>query len=229
MAVCDRIVAFASADPEYKNDVLLAAGYIEIPGDAAIIMQLIDQWLLEPFGFTSYRMYEPGGFIPPDEDLTHAAFVAYWAAKASGLAFWASHGSSHCAFAGDPFVCGDDAPLLAATEPGLAFSSACSNANFSATNNLGTELLRETSAGFIGSTDVTHPGNLGEGSLIFFMMLNLTLNENRALGPAMNETRERYMALFFHPGGAYDIGLTWRNFFGFTLLGDPALRYWANQ
>jgi Peptidase family C25 len=226
-AVAEKIVAFASADADYKHDTLLAAANIAIPGDAAIIMELIERFAIAPYGFGSHTMYEDGGFIPPDEILTHKSFVGRLRDHPPGFAVWASHGDAYCSYADEAMICSEDAVLLPTDRPGIMASSGCDNADLSKDANLGAALLSSGAVAFIGSTTNTDPGKLGEGSLVFMVMVDRTLNANRPLGEALAIAKGRYMDLFFREDGFYDVGLFWMNFFGFTLLGDPAMRYWA--
>ena len=224
--IADKTLQFGQNNPDYKWDVLLAAGSIEFEGDSAIIMQMINNKVVEPNGYASYRLYEFPGLIQPDAWLTHDAFVGQWSGTPYGLAMWASHGSDSCAFAGDPFVCDTDTPQFSDGEPAMTFSSACSNGDISAPDCLGTSLLMHGGVSFVGSTAITHPGVIGEASLIFLTMMYQTLVENAPLAAGVDISKEQYMDIYF-PLQWYDDGLYLRNFFGFNLLGDPALTYWT--
>ncbi|MDP8224366.1 MAG: C25 family cysteine peptidase [Candidatus Lernaella stagnicola] len=228
-AVAEQSVAFALEDADHKWDTLLAAGNISIPGDAAIIMEAMVNWIVAPGGYGCWRMYEAGGFIEPDGLLDHENFVERVASHPPGMTVWASHGNAACASAGEPFVCNTDAESFAANPPGVMMSSGCRNADLSVYDNLGASLLGSGAVAFVGSTTTTDPGMLGEGSLVFLTMVDRALNGNLPLAEALAVARGRYMELFFQPDGFYDVGLFWMNFFGFTLLGDPALRYWAEE
>ena len=227
--VAAKIVAFATADADHKWDTLLAAANIAISGDAAIIMEMMRRWVIAPNAYDCWTMYEAGGFIEPDQTLSHEAFVSRVADQPPGLAVWASHGDSYCAYADGPIVCNTDAALFDDARPGVMMSSGCRNADLSKEENLGAALLARGAVAFVGSTTVTDPGLLGEGSVVFLVMIDRTINGNAPLGVALAAARGRYMELFFQPDGFYDVGLFWMNFFGFTLFGDPAMRYWADE
>ncbi len=227
-AVSDKIVAFAEADAAYKWDTLLAAGSIQINGDSSVIVEMIADLIVKPNGFSAYRMYEQPGFIQPDEWLTHDAFVGRLSSTPAGLVMSASHGSDVCAFAGAPFVCNVDTPNFSDEQPGVVMSSACSNADLTVVNSLGEAFLHHGAVSYVGSTAVTHPGDIGEASIVFLAMMNHTLVLNTPLGKGVADSKQLYMDTFF-PLQWYDDGLYLRNFFGFTLVGDPALAYWHDS
>jgi len=226
--VADKIATFALDDPAYKWDGLLGAGIIAIPNDSAIIIEMIHNFIIEPAGMDAYRMYQPPSLILPDAWLIDDSLVKYWGANPSGFVMWASHGSSECAFAGNAFICFDDAPSLSDEQPSVIYSSSCSNGNITNPNNLGMALLHHGGVTFVGSTAVTHPGDIGEASLVFLLMVDHTVVQNTPLATAMGDSKARYMDIYF-PLAWYDAGLYLRNFFGFNMLGDPALRYWNER
>jgi hypothetical protein len=79
---------------------------------------------------------------------------------------------------------------------------------------------------YIGSTNYTSPGNLGEGSLVFIITVDRFLNRHETLSSAANEAKAVYMDFMFGQlDPFYDDGLPLMNFFGFSIYGDPALRY----
>jgi len=224
----DKIVNWSVEDPDYKWDALLAAGTIQIPGDSAIIMQMIDNWVVEPAGLLSWRMYELNGWLWPDQLLNHDSFVERWSTNPPGFVMWACHGSKTCAFAGDAFFCNTDAPELADDQPSVVFSTACSNGSLENPAGLTPALLTNGAVNVIASTDITHPGDVGEASLVFLVMVDHTLVQNTPFAVGLGLAKERYMNLYF-PWHLYDTGLYLRNFFGFNLYGDPAMRYWHEQ
>lgn len=224
-SVAERIVDFQTADPDHKWEALLAAGTISITGDSSLIMEMINDGIVTPAGFNSYRMYEFPGFILPNQWLTHNGFMNRMTTQPPGFAMWACHGSSTCAYAGEAFVCADDVVEFSPDDPVVAFSSACSNGNIEHPDCLGTSILAHNGVAFAGSTAVTHPGVIGEASLIFMVMVDHTLVKNTPLSEGMADSKLRYMDIYF-PLAWYEAGLYLRNFFGFNLLGDPALTYW---
>jgi hypothetical protein len=227
-AAADKIVTFAQYDADYKWDTLLGAGSIEFDGDSSIIVQMIYDQIIAPNGYRGYRMYEQPGPIRPDEWLTHDAFVARLSSHPAGMVMSASHGNQYCAFAGEAFVCDTDTPSFSDDQPAVVFSSACDNADLTVDHSLGESFARHGGVAYIGSTSTTHPGNLGEASLVFLVMMSQTLADNAPLGVGLAWSKQLYMDTFF-PLHWYDNGLYLRNFFGFTLLGDPALTYWHDS
>jgi Peptidase family C25 len=222
---CDKVVDFESdGESAYKWDTLLLAGYIAIDGDSAIILNMIRNNTLTPGGYDVYRMYEEGGPLPGEEILNKDNLLEQWGNNPYGLVIWASHGGTHGTF----FIDSDDAPLFGAGETSMAWASACSQSDPGADDNIGASMvLHGPGAAFIGSSETTHPGNLGEGSLIFMVMTDYYMNRSDTLGHALYHSMDVYIENFWML--PYDRGLFLRNYYGFHILGDPAQTYWPRE
>ncbi|NLH47396.1 MAG: hypothetical protein GX444_02220 [Myxococcales bacterium] len=228
--VAEKIVAFAREDAPYKQTALLAAANIAVNGDGALVEEAIDQWVLDPGGYDAYRLYQCcNPFFEPDEYLTRETLLNRLVQHTPGFLLMTVHGNAGCAYAGDPVLCNTDEQYFDGETQTVMLSSGCSNGDLEELDSLGAAMLRSGAAAFLGSTTYTNPGYFGEGSLIFPMMVENTLNKNRPLGIALAKTRGKYMDLYFNPAGFYDIGMYWMNFYGFTLMGDPAMTYWHDK
>ncbi|MDP8254941.1 MAG: C25 family cysteine peptidase [Candidatus Alcyoniella australis] len=225
-AVAARIVDWTGSNAAYKNDVMLAAGRIQLEGDSSIIMEVIRTQTLAPAGFNVTRAYADDNLAVPEIPLESSAFIDYWNGHDLGFVMWACHGSAFAAYTGydnERFFRVADLPDVGGSAPSVVFSSACSNAK-ATEYSLGHALLADKAAGFIGSTTVTHPGDLGEGSLTFIITIEEFIVDGLPLGTSFRDGINNYMDNFFLKMG-YEPQLYLRNIFGFTIYGDPALTY----
>jgi hypothetical protein len=190
-------------------------------------MQMIDNWVVEPAGLLSWRMYELNGWLWPDQLLNHDSFVERWSTNPTGFVMWACHGSKTCAFAGDAFFCNTDAPELADDQPSVVFSTACSNGSLENPAGLTPALLTNGAVNVIASTDITHPGAWARPAWCFWSWSTIPRAEHALRGGPGPRQRALHESVF--PLHLYDTGLYLRNFFGFNLYGDPAMRYWHEQ
>jgi len=226
-----RVLSFEQEKSWRMSQALLAGGYISMVGDTAIAVSMVRDWVLAPNNFEVFTMLEehnlpyPLAFLQYDRILDQPNFTDQMTIADYGFAFWMSHGSSDGAYTLDHgvFIHTSDLDHLNTRPPMEYFSSACSQADPEDDTNLAHELVKRNGVSFVGSTTVTHPGDLGEGALIFVVAMQQAMVNHLPLARAMDEARDTYIDLFwFLP---YDRGQFLINYFGFTVFGDPALVY----
>ena len=232
-----QTVAFENGRESFKQNALLAAGYISTPGDAALGQQLVRNLVLQPAGYDVVSMYE--AVSDPsvlDEfetyaELTHAKFLDRLVNQDHGLVFWMSHGNVTGAYLlhGGAFVRVQDADALAEASPAMYFSSGCLNSYPQEpfpdpeAISLGQALIGSPAVSFVGSTALTNPGALYEGVLILMTAMDRVAVKRHALAVAVDEARTVYYDHFWDLPYPKEVFL--QNFFGFTVYGDPGLRY----
>lgn len=226
-----RVLSFEQDRSWRMTQALLAGGYISFVGDTAIAVSMVRDWVLAPNEYDVFTMLEehnltyPLSFLQYDRVLDQPNFTDQMSVADYGFAFWMSHGSSNGAYTLDhgAFITTDQLDHLVSRPPMEYFSSACSQADPENEANLAHEIMERNGVSFVGSTTVTHPGDLGEGALIFLVAMQLAMVNHQPLAQAMDRARDVYIDLFwFLP---YDRGQFLMNYFGFTVFGDPALIY----
>ncbi|HPQ72323.1 MAG TPA: C25 family cysteine peptidase [bacterium] len=226
-----RVLAYEKDFSARMDDALLAGGYISTPGDTAIIVSMIREMVLKPGGYGVTTMLEehPYGdaynFLSSDRPLNKDEFTDELSNDDYGFVFWMSHGSSSGAstLSHGSFITTYSMGYLKSRRPTMFFSSACLQLYPDYGANIGEEIMKQNAVSFVGSLGETYPHNLGGGSLIFMTAMNKTVVQGLPLAQAIDESRDVYIDVFWklpYPRGVY-----LKNFFGFTVLGDPTMTY----
>jgi hypothetical protein len=206
---------------------LLAAAPLFTPCDTAIPMELANELLLVPSGYSTTTLYDDCPLASPDFELTREAFLGQWEALNPGLAFLFSHGSSYAVWYNDfsdSYM--DVVHLPQQVEPAVVVTVGCHNgAPDSVDPSLGRVLFREgVGAAFLGSSRESWRGT----SLlpIFLGMAKAAdtlISRGRCLAEAKAGFVESYAKYETAPDnipGAY----FHQNLFIFIIYGDPSIQ-----
>ncbi len=226
--VVNDTIDFEEGLLDHYQNVMLGAVHIAIVSDASLLMTVIRNWVVTPGGYDATTLFERGGLIRPDVNLTRFNLMQYWPNNPSGMFLWASHGDPISAGGvGYDFIHSEDALFYEnmGTVPGIVMSSGCRNSNPLWYDNLGAASLGRMAAAFVGSTAYTNPGAYGEGSLVFLVAVDQILNRRNPIACSVDHSKKVYMDSFFGLIAGYETGFYFQNFMGFQVYGDPALKY----
>ena len=227
---------FELTAPEYRNQALLAAGYIALPPDSAIGQEMTKRFVLEPAGFEVTSMYEamPNASeeLADYEVLTEESLINKLQQESFGLVFWMSHGDVDGGYLlyGDAFIDKEDVPAIADRPPAMFFSSACLNSYpqtyfppYYSSLSIGQKLMGMPAVSFVGSTVETYPGTLMGGVFVLLTGIDRVAAKHHPVAVGVDEAREMYVKYYWNISA--DKGAFLQNFFGFSVYGDPGLRY----
>ena len=236
-----------------KNAMLLGAVYSyaneDYGGnsrwDGAEVMEQCKNIL--PSGFSVTTMYEKSGYGPCSYSctypLTNSNVVTQWSGSSGwGIVNWAAHGATTSASRkvwssedGDSvpesfemtwpvMVQSSDASGFNNNKPPIVFSASCSVSHPETANNLGTSLLINGAAAFIGASRVswgsmawTQPYHGGHGSYCYYFTDNIADNVQYC-GPALFSAKK--YTYDNHPWNSWHDNA---NMYNFNLFGDPTM------
>ncbi|MBN2456201.1 MAG: hypothetical protein JXB29_06675 [Sedimentisphaerales bacterium] len=153
-----------SADMTYKNNVLLPEAFWDSSTDNALLANMMINDFFSGAGWTRTRMYEYGPTwyttFARDVTLTHTNMVNYWSANHYSYVCWSGHGANsgssviYNAKTGNSLIYIDDGDNTSLDEnhPSVVYANSCSTSRPENLNNLGRQLLRQGSVGYVGST-----------------------------------------------------------------------------
>jgi len=226
-----RVLNFEKDQSARMDESLLAGGYIAVEGDTAVAVSLVRELVLKPQGYDVTTMLEehPYGdnyrFLQSDRTLDQDEFTDQLSNNEYGFVFWMSHGNHLGASTLNhgSFIYLTELDHLKAKPPTLYFSSACLQSFPAYGNNLGEQMMQTNATAFVASTGETYPGALGGGSLIFLVATHKVVVQSMPLAVGIDQARDVYIKNFWKL--PYDRGTFLKNYFGFTVLGDPAMAY----
>jgi len=220
--ICEKSVAYEqNNNPEFKNNILLLANFIDENTDGATFMEYCVNDTIHPWmnDWMKTRLYERESTYDKDYVINHANVLLAWSQGTYGVVSWNSHGGP---YGSGNFIHADDCNLLNDEYPAIISGASCSNSD---TNypNIGQAMLKQGGVGFLGANKATpyrsgwdDPNDGSDQSLKYFFISSITSEEKtqgQAHQYALTEMYER--GLWYR--------LKYETFAHGTLFGNPDL------
>ena len=230
----------------WRNKVLLPMSYSNAGGDSGEVGDSIKDFLLDPQGFSSWRMYQQGSAYSEDDSVYYSEEelrgIGYeepsdpyqnnvkdrWAADDFGIVCWKGHGSyMHTAVgysdnSDGNMISNYDCAVLDDDHPSFTFQISCNNGWPEEHNNLGYSLLKNGAIATIPSSRVSWYTLYGYGNYD---------NKSFSTGLAYNyikyliQNHSAGYSLYYVKSNINVGGMSsLMNRFDFNLYGDPSIR-----
>lgn len=255
------IVNFDSQSDALKSRTLFAGSLLGFKGeswedkiceriDGGYFSEQVYEGLLEPAGFSRYRLYEKEGFLPSpyqcEESLTSSTFSEK-IKESFGLVLWEAHGSSQhivrtvwpsnsaskkapdSSDLKQPKLLDSTAMMSQTTGWGVVLSGSCSTSTPEVLYNLGAACIKSGVASYVGSTRIAwspsywrRPEDGGMDSILWLFCKNI-IKTGMTTGEAMSLSLYEFGNKYFFGDHEDPVEASQMGIFEFNLYGDPAV------